>query len=169
MPARTHSPPGVPLPIILAVKINKTKAVRDYMAANRKATPKEVSEALEKEGIEVSPSYVSNIKATAKCKKGKRKRRRQAAEVASMQTGVSIDNIKAAFGLLKQCGGLAQAKEALASAAEIQKVMKRIWNRPAGSGELAGRCRFLGTTSLSLKFSVQSFAPVFQDSGHPAP
>jgi hypothetical protein len=106
-----------------AAKINKTKAVRDYMTANRKAAPKEVAEALAKEGIVVSANYVSNIKANAKGKKGKRKRRRQAAEVAAVQTGVSVANIKAAFGLLKQCGGIAQAKEALASAAEIQKIL----------------------------------------------
>jgi hypothetical protein len=104
------------------VKVNKTRAVKDYMAANRKATPKEVSEALAKEGIEVSASYVSNIKATSKGKKGKRKRRQAAAEVAAVKTGIGVAEIKAAFMLLKHCGSLANAKEALASAAEIQKI-----------------------------------------------
>jgi hypothetical protein len=106
-----------------AAKTNKTKAVKEFMAANRNATPKEVSEALAKEGIVVSASYVSNIKANAKGKKGKRKRRQQAAEVASVKTGVGVAEIKAAFMLLKHCGSLANAKEALASAAEIQKIL----------------------------------------------
>ena len=104
-------------------KVNKSKAVRDYMAANPKATPKEVSEALTKEGIEVSPSYVSTVKGNMKAKKGKRKRRHEAAEVASVKTGIGVADIKAAFMLLKHCGSLANAKEALASAAEIQKIL----------------------------------------------
>jgi hypothetical protein len=58
-----------------------------------------------------------------KARKGKRKRRQQAAEVASVKTGIGVPEIKAAFGLLKHCGSLTLAKEALASAAEIQKVM----------------------------------------------
>ena len=40
------------------VKVNKSKAVRDVMAANPAATPKEVSAILTKQGIEVSHNYV---------------------------------------------------------------------------------------------------------------
>ena len=49
--------------------------------------------------------------------------RERAAEAMAMKTGIGVAEIKAAFGLLKHCGGLAQAKEALLAAAEIQKVM----------------------------------------------
>ena len=65
----------------------------------------------------------TTVKGKMKAKKGKRKRRQQAAEVASVKTGIGVSEIKAAFGLLKHCGGVAQAREALAAAAEIQKVM----------------------------------------------
>jgi hypothetical protein len=106
-----------------AKKVNKSKAVRDFMAANPKALPKEVSETLAKQGVTVSPNYVSTVKGGMKARKGKRKRRQQAAEVAAVQTGVSVANIKAAFGLLKHCGSIALAKEALAAAAEIQKIL----------------------------------------------
>ena len=104
-------------------EVNKAQAVRDFMAANPEANPKEVSETLTKQGIEVSYNYVYTVKGKMTAKKGKRKRRQQAAEVASVTTGIGVPEIKAAFGLLKHCGGIAQAKEALAAAAEIQKVM----------------------------------------------
>ena len=69
------------------------------------------------------PNYVATVKGKMKAEKGKRKRRQKAAEVASVKTGIGIPEIKAAFALLKHCGGIAQAKEALAAAVEIQKVM----------------------------------------------
>ena len=47
----------------------------------------------------------------------------KAAEVASVKTGIGIPEIKAAFGLLKHCGSIALAKEALTAAVEIRKVM----------------------------------------------
>ena len=74
------------------------------------ATPKEVSAILTKQGIEVSPNYVSTVKGKMTAKKGKRKRRQQAAEVVAVKTGIGVPEIKAAFGLLKHCGGVAQAK-----------------------------------------------------------
>jgi hypothetical protein len=55
--------------------------------------------------------------------KGKRKRRRKAAKAMSTKSDVSVHEIKAAFGLLKECGGIERAKEALVAAREIQKIM----------------------------------------------
>jgi hypothetical protein len=104
-------------------KVNKSKAVRDFMAANPAAAPKEVSETLTKQGIKVSPNYVSTVKGKSAARKGKRQRRHKAAEVASVKTGIGVPEIKAAFMLLKQCGGMKGVKEALAAAQEIQKVM----------------------------------------------
>jgi hypothetical protein len=103
--------------------VNKSKAVRDYVAANPNASNKEVSEALAKEKIKVTPNHVANIKSKTAAGKGKRKRRQKAAEVASIKTGIGVPEIKAAFSLLKQCGGIAQAREALTAAAEIQKIL----------------------------------------------
>jgi hypothetical protein len=100
-------------------KVNKSKAVRDFMAANPKAAPKEVSEALTKQGVKVSPAHVSNIKN----KMGKRKHRGKAAKVLSEKTGIGVPEIKAAFMLLKQCGSIKGVKEALTAALEIQKVL----------------------------------------------
>ena len=113
-PAKKPAPAKKPEP----VKVTKSQLIRDFIAANPNAGNKEISEALK-----VSYNLVANVKGTMTAKKGKRKRRQQAAEVASVKTGIGVPEIKAAFGLLKHCGGLAQAKEALAAAAEIQKVM----------------------------------------------
>ena len=104
-------------------KVNKSEAVRTYLKEHPGTANKEVAEALSKQGIKMAPDYVATVKGNMKAKKGKRKRRQKAAEVAAVKTGVGIPEIKAAFGLLKHCGSLAGAKEALAAAVEIQKIL----------------------------------------------
>jgi hypothetical protein len=104
-------------------KVNKSQAVRDYLKEHPGTANKEVADALSKKGIAITANHVANIKSKTGARKGKRKRRQKAAEVASVKTGIGISEIKAAFGLLKQCGGLAQAREALAAAVEIQKIL----------------------------------------------
>ena len=47
-------------------KVNKSSAIRDFMAANPNAGPKEVADTLSKQGIKVSPAFVSTIKALTK-------------------------------------------------------------------------------------------------------
>lgn len=42
------------------VKINKTQAIRDYLASNPEAKPQEVHEALTGQGVEASLTYVQN-------------------------------------------------------------------------------------------------------------
>jgi hypothetical protein len=101
-------------------EVNKSQAVRDYLQANPNASNKDVSTALGKEGIRVSPQHVANIKAKAKMK---RKARKRAAQQVATTTGVDIGQIKCAFGLLKLCGSTAAAKAALAAADDIKKVM----------------------------------------------
>ena len=48
---------------------SKSQAVRDYLKTHRGAPNKEVSEALAKEGIKVSPNHVANIKAKTKTRR----------------------------------------------------------------------------------------------------
>ena len=104
-------------------KVNKSKAVREFMAANPTAAPKEASETLTKQGIKLTANHVANIKSKMAAGKGKRKRRHTAASAMSVKSGVGIPEIKAAFALLKHCGSIASAKEALAAAVEIQKIL----------------------------------------------
>jgi hypothetical protein len=103
--------------------VNKSQTVRDYLKAHPGTANKEVADALTKQGIIVSPNYVASIKGKMDVVKGKRKRRRTAANAMSAKTGVDINEIKAAFALLKQCGSVEGAKEALAAAEEIQKIL----------------------------------------------
>ncbi len=103
--------------------VNKAQAVRDYIKAHPGTANKEVAEALTKLGIKISANHVSNINSKMAVSKGKRKRRGKAAKAMSSKTGVNIHEIKVAFMLLKQCGGVESAKKALDAAREIQKVL----------------------------------------------
>lgn len=103
--------------------INKSQTVRDYLNAHPGTTNKEVAEALTKQGIKISANHVGNIKSKMVVSKGKRKRRKRAATAMSAKGGVSVHEIKAAFMLLKECGGIESAKKALEAAREIQKIM----------------------------------------------
>lgn len=55
----------------VAARGSKTQAIRDYMAANKDAMPKEIVAALKKTGVTVSPNLVSIIRSKMKTKKHK--------------------------------------------------------------------------------------------------
>jgi hypothetical protein len=98
-------------------QVNKTKAVHDYLKAHRKASNKEIAEALGKQGIDISPGYVAGIKTASK-------KKRRAVKKAVTKHGVDIPELKAALHLLKVCGSLSAAKEALAAAEEIRSMVQ---------------------------------------------
>lgn len=66
-------------------KPNKAQSVRDYRATHRKAKPKQVVEALAKQGIDVNANYVSSIKAKQKTT-GKRSKGRRATATPTTAT-----------------------------------------------------------------------------------
>jgi RNase P/RNase MRP subunit POP5 len=94
----------------------KKRAVRDYLKAHPRAKRSQVVEALKEQGIDVSPNYVSLVKA-------KRRRRRQVVATVVQQRDVGIAEIKAALACLKVCGSVRAAKEALAAADDIKKMV----------------------------------------------
>ena len=98
----------------------KTSAVRAYLKQHRKAKSDEVVAALKAQGIAISSSLVRNIKS-----KSKKRRRavKQVVENVVAEGVVGIPEIKAAFAFLKAVGSVAVAKEALAAALEIKKVV----------------------------------------------
>ena len=97
--------------------MNKSQAVRNYLKTHRKATNKEVSEALAKQGVEVSPNHVANIKT-------KSKTRHTAARAVVSRRGLGIPEVKAALALLKEChGSIPAANAALAAAQEIRELV----------------------------------------------
>ena len=96
---------------------SKAQAVRNYLKTHHKAGNKEVSEALAKQGVKVSPNHVANIKA-------KSKTRHTAARAVVSRRGLGIPEVKAALALLKEChGSMAGANAALAAAEEIRKLV----------------------------------------------
>jgi hypothetical protein len=96
---------------------SKAQAVRNYLKTHPAAANKEVSEALAKQKVEVSPNHVANIKA-------KTKTRRTAARAVVSRRGLGIPEVKAALTLLKEChGSMAEANAALAAAQEIRELV----------------------------------------------
>ena len=84
--------------------------------ANKKAKNPEVVEALAKQGITITANYVGNIKAT-------HNKRQRAVRKVVAKGGVGIPEVKAALAFLKVAGSVAAAKQALAVAEEIRKIV----------------------------------------------
>ena len=106
---------------------NKSQAIREALAANPKAKPKEIAEIVnEKYALDVSGQYVSVIKSNDNKQSGKSSRRRgrprvraKVARAASAgtrtaaPTTASPNAIDAAIGLIDAAGGLDQARGTL--------------------------------------------------------
>jgi hypothetical protein len=95
---------------------SKSQAVRDYLKANPTAGNKEVAEGLAAAGIKVTTNLVATVKT-------KITKRREVAKTVVSQRGMGIPEIKAGLALLKVCGSVAAAKEALAAAEDIKKAV----------------------------------------------
>jgi hypothetical protein len=99
------------------LEVNKTKAVKEYMKAHPKAMSSEIATALKKQGVEITPGYVANIKTKMKNKRHARKAAKAAAGVAAgpvgataeapVKTGegITLDQIKAVANMVKMVGG----------------------------------------------------------------
>jgi len=95
------------------------QAVRKYLKANPKAKAAEVVDAMKKQGFETTLKYVTKLKST-------RRRRRKAVKqvvAAVAPTGIGVQEIKAALSFIKGVGSVDAAKQALAAAIEIKKVV----------------------------------------------
>ena len=97
-------------------EVNKTKAIRDYLKANKKAKNSEVVEALGQQGVTVTANYVGKIKA-------KHNTRRQVVRKAVATGDIGIPEIKSALAFIKAIGSVAAAKQALAVAQEIRAIV----------------------------------------------
>jgi hypothetical protein len=97
-------------------EVNKSQAIRDYYKVNKKARTQEVIEALAKKGITVTPNLVTTVKS-------KHDKRRKAVRSVVAKGGVGIPEVKAALAFLKLTGTVAAAKQALAVAEDIKKIV----------------------------------------------
>ena len=104
-------------------EINKSQAIRDYYNLSPKATSREVMDGLARQGIAVTIGLVNTVKSKHNQRQARRKTRRRAVEKVVAEGVVGISEIKAAFAFLKAVGSVAMAKEALAAAVEIKKVV----------------------------------------------
>ena len=103
--------------------VSKTEAIKAALNANPKSTPKEISEMLQAQGLDVSPGYVSTIKTNLK---GKTKKAQKAAAAPAPEAGpvlpkdaVSVGLLVKAKKLVQELGGVKEAKTALNALAQL--------------------------------------------------
>jgi hypothetical protein len=110
-------------------KVNKTKAVAEYLKAHPKAMSSEIATALTKQGIKIKPGHVANIKTKLKSRRLAKK-----AAAAKPITGsaiptpaaiavpeapampanaITLDQIKAVGKMVKSVGGFGCFREML--------------------------------------------------------
>jgi len=103
-------------------RVNKSQAIRDFLAANPDAAPKDVEVALAKEGIKVSSALIctvkSKVKAKGKPKKAATKKKTAAKKkVATTKPPasdeISLSALLGAKKLAQQLGGVEAAKKAI--------------------------------------------------------
>jgi hypothetical protein len=103
---------------------NKSAAVRDYLAQNRVAGPTEVAAALTKQGVKITPAYVSTIKGLLK-KAGSNgkalgtKRRGRPARQHSAEDAVSLSSLLEARRFAESVGGVEKASALLQSLSRL--------------------------------------------------
>jgi hypothetical protein len=101
-------------------EVNKSKAIRDYVAANPKDGPKAVAVALGEQGIDVSAAFVSTVKSTAKRrKKGRRVGRPRATKTAKAGATFTVSELLQAKKLSEEVGGIEKAKAAIDALAKL--------------------------------------------------
>ena len=107
--------------------VNKSQKVRDYLAEHPDAGPTEVATALNQ--FNVSAALVSAIK--HKSKAGRRKKRKANAAKRSVRgrKGASrrssgVEPLIAAAELIRDCGGVDEAKAALDTAGKIAAALR---------------------------------------------
>jgi hypothetical protein len=107
--------------------VNKAARIKEFFKANRRARNIDAIAALAKEGITVTPNYVSVVKTKGggKGKRGGRRGRKagQNGAVGISFHGVGVAQIKAAADLIKNTGGIQQAKAALAAAEHVARAL----------------------------------------------
>jgi len=96
---------------------SKSAAIRDYKTAHTSAGPTEIAAALGKDGIKVTPAFVSTVLSNAR-RKG-RKGRRKATRQVTRAGGNPFAPLVMAKRLADQMGGIDKARSALEALAQI--------------------------------------------------
>jgi hypothetical protein len=101
--------------------VNKSQAVRDYLAKNPGATPNQIVAGLKDQGVDVSVGLASNVKYTMGKRRGKVRRRRMSVAQATNGGGrrgrpsmaLSMDDLLATKQLVTKVGSAAKVRKAL--------------------------------------------------------
>jgi len=101
-----------------ARKGSKSQAVRDFVIQNPEVGPTAASAMLKAQGINVSPTHFSNIKSSMKSK-GTRPAARARRQATGEADHVSVSALFAAKQLAEKLGGLEQARQAIATLAQL--------------------------------------------------
>lgn len=113
--------------------VNKSQAIRDYLASNPDAMPRVVAADLKEQGVDVNPQRVSIVKSQLKKaaqegdkpKRGRRKKAVRAkaaspkASPAKASDDLSFQTLQKAKELSDQLGGVDKAREALAALIQL--------------------------------------------------
>lgn len=102
---------------------SKSAAVRAYLENKPDAGPTEIAGALKKQGIEISPAHVSNVKATLKKagRNGKAVTGRRGRPAGKGANGVvSLAGLLEARTFVDNVGGIESAGELLRALAKLQ-------------------------------------------------
>jgi hypothetical protein len=98
-------------------RINKSQALRDYLARSPTATPSQIKQALAAKGIVVGDSLISQIK----YRPPKSKSKRRPGPTALHHGEISLETLLVAKALAQRLGGVARAHEALFA---LQKLLR---------------------------------------------
>ena len=96
----------------------KSRAIRDYFEAHPEATPRQVVQALEEQGVSVTEGLVSNIKYSLRRKGSDSKAVRSLK--APVNGSLTFEQLALAKRLAAEFGGIEQAKRALDLLAQLQ-------------------------------------------------
>ena len=98
--------------------VNKSKAIKEALAAHAATSSGEIVDLLAAKGITVTSTYVANVKSTLKKSKGRRKGKKEAAAKGASDT-VSLSTLMQAKKLAEDLGGVEKARVALAALAKL--------------------------------------------------
>jgi hypothetical protein len=116
--------------------VNKTQAVAEYLKANPKAKAREIAEALDKKGIDITPGHVANIKSKIKrLRLAKKAAKTPVAEAASPAPAeaqpaakageaLTLQHVKVVAQTVKTIGGFDRLKELLEVVREVGGLKK---------------------------------------------
>ncbi len=100
--------------------VNRSQAIRDYLAKHPDDGPQAVMAALRKEKIRVTESLVSKVKYESASKKKPRRKKKAATSQPTVSDKISISALVQAKKMADQLGGIEKAKTALAALAKLQ-------------------------------------------------